>query len=302
MVGIVLWVRMVGFTALFVSVPLAYLAYRQRPFRWLRSHVVLTSAQAFFDLVFTFTFFADLLFQGAPRAAHPLFSALQAVVSMVLIFYVPRLVQRLLGWKRGWPALAWSLGPVLLLLLGYLFVVLPVPFNYDLYATVAFYLYLSGWLGYGLVRRGRIRIGEWRPWVLTFLVGGALFHLLAAVELLFGPWPLTEEGGLPSILLTSSLFNTLWAVTVMVPAIRTLLVGRHVEGAAQVSEAFVREFGLSRRESEVLAEICGGLSNKDIAEKLFVSPRTVENHVYNLYRKCGVRRRLELCNLLHRFL
>ncbi|MCF7928081.1 MAG: LuxR C-terminal-related transcriptional regulator [Spirochaetales bacterium] len=47
--------------------------------------------------------------------------------------------------------------------------------------------------------------------------------------------------------------------------------------------------------------MCSGKSSKTIAEKLFISPRTVENHIQNIYRKYGVRRRLELVHLLLRY-
>jgi ATP/maltotriose-dependent transcriptional regulator MalT len=46
--------------------------------------------------------------------------------------------------------------------------------------------------------------------------------------------------------------------------------------------------GLSRRESEVLGLIASGLSNTEIAERLFISVRTVERHVSAIYEKLGV--------------
>ena len=49
--------------------------------------------------------------------------------------------------------------------------------------------------------------------------------------------------------------------------------------------------GLSRREMEVLVEIAGGLTNKAIAEKLFISERTVERHVSNIFVKLNVSSR-----------
>ncbi len=51
--------------------------------------------------------------------------------------------------------------------------------------------------------------------------------------------------------------------------------------------------GLTRRENEVLSLLAEGLSNKEIAEKLFVSPGTVKTHVKKIFKKLNVRRRME---------
>lgn len=45
------------------------------------------------------------------------------------------------------------------------------------------------------------------------------------------------------------------------------------------------EIKLTRREKEILKCICLGLSNKEIAKKLFISPKTVDNHRTNLLNK-----------------
>ena len=50
---------------------------------------------------------------------------------------------------------------------------------------------------------------------------------------------------------------------------------------------------LSERESEVLKLAAKGLSNKDIAEQLFLSPRTVQAHLGNIFNKLGVGSRTE---------
>jgi DNA-binding NarL/FixJ family response regulator len=51
--------------------------------------------------------------------------------------------------------------------------------------------------------------------------------------------------------------------------------------------------GLTQRELEVLRLVARGRTNKEIAEELFISLATVERHVANIYRKIGVRSRVE---------
>lgn len=56
--------------------------------------------------------------------------------------------------------------------------------------------------------------------------------------------------------------------------------------------------GLTRRESQLVALAAEGLSNADIAEKLVLSVRTVESHLYRAMQKLGVRDRHELAEHL----
>ena len=51
---------------------------------------------------------------------------------------------------------------------------------------------------------------------------------------------------------------------------------------------------LSRRERDVLVHLVGGASNKEIAQRLGVSPRTIESHRAGILRKAGVRNAAEL--------
>ncbi len=59
----------------------------------------------------------------------------------------------------------------------------------------------------------------------------------------------------------------------------------------------LRGVGVTTREMDVLALVAGGLTNREIAERLFVSPRTVETHVANLLAKTGTASRAELRTL-----
>ncbi len=48
-----------------------------------------------------------------------------------------------------------------------------------------------------------------------------------------------------------------------------------------------------------IAQLAGeGLSNREIGQKLFVSPRTVSTHLYRIYPKLGVSGRGQLASVL----
>ena len=51
--------------------------------------------------------------------------------------------------------------------------------------------------------------------------------------------------------------------------------------------------GISAREAEILALVARGLSNREVASRLFLAPKTVSNHVEHIYTKLGVRTRTE---------
>lgn len=55
-----------------------------------------------------------------------------------------------------------------------------------------------------------------------------------------------------------------------------------------------KPMGLSRREGEIVSLVTQGYRNREIAEKLFISEQTVKNHMQNIFKKMGVRDRLEL--------
>ena len=55
---------------------------------------------------------------------------------------------------------------------------------------------------------------------------------------------------------------------------------------------------LTTREREIATLVAGGMSNRDVAARLHVSERTVDNHVYRIFRKLGIASRDDLAVLL----
>jgi two-component system, NarL family, response regulator LiaR len=60
-----------------------------------------------------------------------------------------------------------------------------------------------------------------------------------------------------------------------------------------IDEKQMSRLGISKREYEVLGLMSEGLSNQEIAEKLFVSLSTVKTHSSNLFAKLDARRRTQ---------
>lgn len=65
----------------------------------------------------------------------------------------------------------------------------------------------------------------------------------------------------------------------------------------QRNEARREQLGITARELEILEAIAAGLSNREIAERLFVSENTVKTHAARLFDKLSARRRTQAIQL-----
>lgn len=76
-----------------------------------------------------------------------------------------------------------------------------------------------------------------------------------------------------------------------------------VSSKAQITEADLsenfEEYGLSKREIEVFTFLTSGLSNEEIAEKMFVSKNTIKTHIKNIYAKLDVKNRIQAVKKLN---
>jgi DNA-binding NarL/FixJ family response regulator len=87
---------------------------------------------------------------------------------------------------------------------------------------------------------------------------------------------------------------------VLGPAVQAALLKVAQQGAARPSQPVAPPDGLTDREVEVLALIASGLSNHEIAERLFVAETTVKTHVNRIFAKTGSRDRAQAAVYAHR--
>ena len=94
--------------------------------------------------------------------------------------------------------------------------------------------------------------------------------------------------------LGAATFEQEWAAGLQMPI--ELAIEASAEIHAEPSDPAVvtskaEQYGLTPREIDVLRLLVDGLSTADIAEKLFISPRTVSTHVASILGKLGVATR-----------
>ena len=64
-------------------------------------------------------------------------------------------------------------------------------------------------------------------------------------------------------------------------------------------DRFCAAFEISKREKEVIHEICEGLTNQQIADKLFISLQTVKDHTHRIYSKTFCTSRAQLIRMVN---
>jgi DNA-binding CsgD family transcriptional regulator len=135
--------------------------------------------------------------------------------------------------------------------------------------------------------------------LLYGILGGILIVALKLVEYRFLVLEHSLEiyGGIVALIFSAlgiwlGLKLTRTHTTVVVREVPVPVTGPFARNAARV-----QELGITPRELEILEAMAAGLSNREIAERLFVSENTVKTHVARLFDKLSARRRMQAVQL-----
>ena len=122
-----------------------------------------------------------------------------------------------------------------------------------------------------------------------------------------GVW--NETGATIRLTITPPVWQTWWFKLLAILSIIAIAYRWHtakleettlrLKTESAMNSLFTR-FRISEREKEILQLILKGKTNKDIEDSLFISIKTVKSHIYNVYRKMGVKNRLELINFIQK--
>ena len=144
--------------------------------------------------------------------------------------------------------------------------------------------------GIGATRRLKQSVPECRVIMLTtFNDNETIFDALRAGAVGY----LLKDVG--SAQLAESIRATTRGESILDPSVAAKVVQEfsRVSSMVPVANPEVLPEPLSEREVEVLRLVMSGLSNREIAVKLFISPGTAKTHIHNLCGKLGVRNRTE---------
>src|SRR6476659_8876053 len=126
-------------------------------------------------------------------------------------------------------------------------------------------------------------------------IGGVLITLLKLIEYKHFVREVPSEiyVGLVAVIFTAVgiYLGLQWTRAKEVVVVREVAVRR--DGPFVLNALKLKEVGLTPREHETLGLIAEGLSNRQIAERLFVSENTVKTHSSRLFEKLQVSRRVQ---------
>ena len=78
-------------------------------------------------------------------------------------------------------------------------------------------------------------------------------------------------------------------------------LNKPVDSSEDINHQKIKDLEITAREYEILQSISEGLSNKEIAEKLFISESTIKTHVSNLLMKLNAKRRTQALQIAKDF-
>lgn len=256
---------------------------------------------AVFDLwllTFTYVFFTDVYLRPLSPGQRLTLGLIRAGVSALILFLYGELALHVGGRRGSRPSTA---GRALLLIAPVAYIAVIVLTLGRLGAvtagivTVLYYLYLASLGVYAnlALKRGRIPLPENLRVFLRFstvafavMIVSVLAYFLDDAASVFSVFP---RAGL----------CLAWGILEIAVFLRRGVLAERSDGLMHPD--FLQDYGITPREAEVVALVGEGLTIRGIGERMFVSEKTVETHLYNIYRKCSCRNRVELTNIVRRY-
>ena len=231
---------------------------------------------------------------------YDLFRMLYVIGYSLLIYYLPATINYLLNrpWKRNrlfWTILAsfsYFCAGIVLMLNG-ISPLWNLPLGFFFFTALVFVL-LDGLRSLPLVRDNRGRF------TVTLLYAGTFIFLPLLLVVRIISSNLSTDLEKHALYFPVQTFYFFWLALVLIQFLvfRILASDSVPLPLTERPLSFFEEKGITSREREIILCLEKGLTYKEIGQELFISSHTVSNHVASIYKKVGVRSRVEMLNAL----
>lgn len=137
----------------------------------------------------------------------------------------------------------------------------------------------------------------------TSSLGKKKIHTYVTIEILF---ILLKSGAVISSYFypaSMPVFILAFFLSIVVPVLHiyyNILPLISADSIMEISTSFenlVARYGVTKREREIIEQVCAGKSNQEIADTLFISLQTVKDHTHRIYLKMDIKSRVQLIRL-----
>lgn len=289
----------------------AVLLYKRFPIRYLKSHstlLILLNTVVFLGLLFNYIQL-NLMNQSSFRRENIFFYGYYLVLSILTAFILYVFVGLVFSlfkknWPKKWKTLYWIyfigliIGQIVYSLMN------PEPELITQYAIFLMGIAVSFFLvSYVLIIRlfFQSKLFESRDKRKLLQALSLFLFLIFSAALLLDAMQIFEAVSLEEYLIYKSAVIYLLNLVSLVKLkgfVKSLFPQETGPVGTDIPmEHVFQKYKLTQREQEVARLICSGKSSRDIENELFLSPHTIKEYIYRIYKKTGVKNRVQLVNL-----
>ena len=283
-----LWISIFGFTALVPGLLASFNRSKNSRLKFDRLYSLILLVFCIWLIINSFLFFQSSFIKELSLFWNIFFTLTRAVVTAAVMFIYGRITGPVLNPDKKIITGSYKFIPIIYIVSVLIFIAIE---NSSLASliTIAVSLYMVCLSVTGFFSAGIKADPNYR---LFFIITASynLFLLIYAVSRFYIPGRPVPE----------SLSRSIYSFFLGMNEIIRMFASKSGDEEA-VSPVFLDYYNLTPREKEVMELIQRDFPVSRVADKLFISKRTVETHLYNIYSKCNVRNRIELIDLMKRF-
>ncbi len=292
----ILWFNILGFSLLFASIGVTYVMYYNMKPSWLNSYLFYIGTFALFTIAHSYIFFIQTYIDTTQSIFDTISIYISSILGLLLLWIVPHFIQKFSVRKPyRWYTNPFN-GIVLLFAIAMLYSLIGTELKTNNIGSIFFNGYLGciSIIGVRLTKKNKHHstLGV----VIPFLYVTSFFYILVTIENIVLPLMSNQEKATQIHLFTAGLIS----LTIAIVTLIYMFIKR--KGTKKsLSTEFIHQLSITKREQEIIPLLLQGKTNKEIGEILYISIRTVDTHIYNIYRKCSVKNKLELAHFISSF-